>query len=98
MSTITVKGALYFDTSKHARLCWGTEYRWHPGPPKSFGDYIAVCPHDLTVDIGDFDPRPDQIKQLEEQRAELRAKFAQAVMEIDRRISELQAIEYSEAA
>lgn len=98
MTTITIQGALYFDTSTTAVQVWGTPYRWSPGKPQSFGEYKLVCPHDITVDIGDFDPRPQQIKSLQEQRDELHAKFAAAVREIDRRLSELQAIEYSPTA
>lgn len=95
MSTITIQGALYFDTSTSAVQVWGTPYRWNPGKPQSFGEHKLVCPHDITVDIGDFDPVPQQVKALRDQREELHAKFAAAVREIDRRLSELQAIEYS---
>ena len=97
MSTITIKGGLYFDPSQTAARVWGTPYRWTPGELQAFGDYLPICAHDITVDIGDFDPRPQQVKALHEQREELHAKFAAAVREIDRRLSELQAIEYSPA-
>lgn len=97
MTTITIQGALYYDTSGTSMMAWGTPYRWMPGKPQEFGEYVPVCAHDITADIGDFDPRPKQIKSLQEQREELHAKFAAAVREIDRRLSELQAIEYSPA-
>lgn len=98
MSTITIQGGLYFDGAPHATRVWGTPYRWNPGELQAFGDYTPICRHDITVDIGDFDPVPQQVKALHEQRDELRAKFAAAVREIDRRLSELQAIEYSPTA
>lgn len=97
MSTITIKGALYFDNSPNAARIWGTPYRWLPGEPSAFGEHAPICAHDITVDIGDFDPVPQQVKALHDQREELHAKFAAAVREIDRRLSELQAIEYSPA-
>ncbi len=98
MTTITIKGGLYFDQSPTAARVWGTPYRWNPGELQAFGDYTPICAHKITVDIGDFDPRPQQVKALHDQREELHAKFAAAAREIDRRLSELQAIEYSPTA
>lgn len=97
MSTISIEGALYYDTGARADLCWGTAYRWHPGKPQAFGDTIVVCPLTITADIGDFDPRPQAIQALEAQRTKLRAAFEASITEINRRINELQAIEMTEA-
>lgn len=46
----------------------------------------------------DFDPRASKIAALEAKRAELRAQFAAAVTEIDRQISQYQAISNEVAA
>ena len=57
---------------------------------------IFVGEQMVSVEVPvDFDPRPIQIQALEERERELRAKFAAAVAEIHRRISELTAIEYT---
>ena len=97
MSTITVKGWLYYDTNKHADITFG-RYRFFGGQEgKAWGGYIPIVPHTLTADIGDFDPRPQQLKELEAKRDELNKQFSAAVIEINRQISELQAIEYTPA-
>jgi hypothetical protein len=97
MATISIEGALYYDTSDKADLCWGTAYRWYPGKPQDFSETVVVCPLTITADIGSFDPRPVAIRALEEQRTKLRAAFEASITEIARRINELQAIELAEA-
>jgi hypothetical protein len=42
-----------------------------------------------------FDPRPQQIKSLEEERETLRAELGKKLTDIERRINELQAIEHT---
>ena len=94
MSTITVEGWLYYDTDRYNSLLG--RYRFFTGThAEPFSSYIPVCPHTLVVDIGDFDPRQQQLKALEAKRDDLNKKFAAAVLEINRHISELQAIEYT---
>ncbi len=96
MSTITVEGWLYYDTDKFVTELG--RYRFFGGKRlENFVSYIPICPHTLVVDIGNFDPRPQQVKALEAKRAELNKQFSAAVMEINRQISELQAIEYTPA-
>lgn len=97
MTTITINGAIYLDTD--SPMPWEREeprYAFFSGEAKAFTHYVPVIAHTITVEApDDFDPRPQQIKSLHDQREELHAKFAAAVREIDRRLSELQAIEYS---
>jgi len=91
---VTINGGIYFDTSSIGVEQYLPQYKFFSGPAESFGNYIAVCAHEITADIpDDFDPRPEQVKQLEAQRKELHEKFARAVMEIDRRINSLLALE-----
>ena len=60
---------------------------------------VVVREHSFEVEVPDsFDPRPGQIAVLEEQKQKLRAAFAASVMEIDKRISELQAITFDAEA
>jgi hypothetical protein len=62
-------------------------------------NHIFVGTAEVTFDVpDDFDPRPAQVKALEAKERELRAQFAAAVTDIQRQISQLQAIEHSEAA
>lgn len=43
----------------------------------------------------DFDPRPQMVKALEAEKEQARADFAKRVMEIDKRINELLALEHT---
>ena len=59
---------------------------------------IPIKSFDVEVDIpDDFDPRPQQIKALEEKQRAAGAAFSALTTEINRQISELQAIEFTEA-
>ncbi len=56
---------------------------------------LFVGTAEVTFEVPDnFDPRPAQVKALEEKKLELSAQFAAAVTEINRQISQLQAIEH----
>lgn len=65
-------------------------------PFKPVGTELAiVCEHLLTFEIPEgFDPRPQQIAALRAKRAEVQAKLAAQLSEIDTLIANLQAIEY----
>ena len=70
-------------------------FHWHPYEMAEHG-YITVMPHSIEVDIpDDFDPRPQQIKALEEKQRAAGAAFAALTTEINRQISELQALEFT---
>lgn len=56
---------------------------------------VVVREHSFEVEVpDDFDSRPAQVAALEKHKQEIRAQFAASVAEIDKRISELQAITY----
>jgi hypothetical protein len=57
--------------------------------------YILVGEQDFEADIpSDFNPVAQQIAALEQKKKDLRAKLAKELMEVDDRISSLQAISY----
>ena len=97
--TITIEGTVFFDTDSIEHR-WTSPYKFFAGMQReAFSTYIPIVSHTFTVEIpADFDPRPTQIEALEAKRKELQAQFAAAVTEINRQISQLQAIEYTEAA
>jgi hypothetical protein len=59
------------------------------------GAHLAyVGPQEIEVDVPDhFDPRPAQIAALEAQRQKVMADFRKSITDINRRISELSALE-----
>ena len=96
MKTITIKGGIYIDTGKYADP--ENPYRFFSGDPTDFNEYIAIMLHQITAEVpDDFDPRPAKIAALEAKKQELRAEFAAKVTEIERKISELQAITFEAA-
>lgn len=57
---------------------------------------VLVKTFDIEVEVPDnFDPRPEQIKQLEKKQQEAAAAFHALTIEIKRQISELQSLENS---
>ena len=57
--------------------------------------YTPVKPYSIEVEIADdFDPRLGQIESLKEKQREAGAAFAALTTEINKQISELEAIEY----
>lgn len=92
MKTITINGGIYLDT-KHDKYS-GALYKFIGGTASSWDKYMLVMPYSFTVELpADFDPRTEQVKALEAQKADLHAKFALAVTEINARINSLLAIE-----
>jgi hypothetical protein len=84
---------------------WDREphYVFRPGdkPAPQHDDVCTRAPvleHTLIFDMpADFDPRPEMVEALETKKRELTAEFQANLTELDRRISKLQAIEYSAA-
>jgi hypothetical protein len=67
--------------------CDPTNYEWT--------EAVAVCPHSIEVDVpDDFNPTPQMVAALEEQKRQLRLKLASDLATIDDRISKLSAIAY----
>ena len=59
-------------------------------------EYVLVREQMFEVEVpDDFDPRPQMVKELEAEKEKARADFAKRVMEIDKRINELLALEHT---
>lgn len=98
MRTITQTGWVYFEAF-WARLGYSEEkqYRFVPGPRMADEkDRVAIREVTISFEIpADFDPRAGLVAGLEATKKALHAEFAKRVTEIDRQISELQAIEFN---
>ena len=75
------------------------EGEWHiaHGDMSGFPEYTFVKTVEIEVDVADFNPTTARVAKLKAEELELRAQFSARLNEIHRRISELTAIEYSEA-
>lgn len=72
--------------------CGGSDFHFHEFDMSDYG-YVMTMPYALEVDIPDeFDPVPAQIAALDAQEAEMRGKFAAAMIEIGRQRADLLAI------
>jgi hypothetical protein len=99
MATVTQKVFVHYDTDRHCKAIGWPQWELRRQEWKHDSSYIFVGTAEVTFEVPDnFDPRPQQVKALEEKRRELQAQFAAAVTEINRQISQLQAIEHTEAA
>lgn len=89
-----IKAYLHYDTSRHP--CAKGRLELLRYKTSGAGDFILIKETEVEVDVpDDFDPRPAQIKALQEKEKEARAAFEAMTIEIRRQISELQAIEYT---
>ena len=90
----TINGYIVHRTARYWRDSERVTFQDYE-PSENSGD-IVVSKTSIEVEVpDDFDPRPAQVEILRRQKEEVRAKFAAAVMEFDRRINELLAIEHS---
>lgn len=96
--TVTQAGWVYFDTFR-ARNDYPEHmhYRFVYGEKLDLGkDALPVCEATISFAIpADYDPRADQVAALKAEKAQLQANFARRVTEIERQISQLQALEHS---
>ena len=71
-----------------------TKFTWGCCEMAGYG-YVTVMPHSIEVDIpDDFDPRNAQVEMLKAEKQKAMADFQALVTSIDRKISELTALEY----
>ena len=81
---MTVNGVAYQFTTHDSQVC---EYTG-----------TIVCPHTLTFELPEkYDPRTGFIQSLQAERKKAQAEFQHRITEIDRQISQLQAIELTTA-
>ena len=88
----TIKGFLHYSTW----VCTLGEIRFYEsdmsGVPSM--EVVLIKPHEFEVEIpDDFDPRPAQIKALEEKQKQAAAAFQTMNTKIMRQISQLHALE-----
>ena len=84
-----VKCHLHYDTSKYR-----PGFTTWPQKMGSESENIFIASVDVEFEVpDDFDPRPQQIKALQEKQKEAAAAFHAMNTEIMRQINELQALE-----
>ena len=82
------------------------KYEWQEQPSISFSTYdpakygmsdtVVIRDHSFEVEVpDDFDPRPEQIKNLEAEKNKLKNEFQARVIEIEKQINKLLALEMS---
>ena len=85
----TIKCHLHYSTSKY-----NPGFQVWPGEMTSVTDLIFAVATDVEFEVPDgFDPRPLQIKALQQKQKEAAAAFHAMNTEILRQINELQALE-----
>lgn len=89
---LKIEGVIQYKKHTYSK---GGYYAFHTADLSEYG-YFTVQPHTIEVDMpDDFDPRPDLIKGLQAQQKKARADFEKLCTDIQRQISELQALEHS---
>jgi hypothetical protein len=99
MAKHTVSGALYLHTSSAQHAPKDRSYYFTTSDFSKTGDFIKVVDCSFDVQIpDDFDPVPEVIASLTEQKRQLRLKLAAELADLDERISKLSALTFEGAA
>ena len=84
-------------------ICWKKESWKKEGEFSFWGfevnsmGYVTVMPHSMEVDVPDnFNPVPDQIAQLEREKAKVRQEFNDRIAQLNEQIGKLQALTFDE--
>lgn len=89
----TVKGFITYEQGRYHTKPQISFYNFRPSS-EHFPDIVVVAEHSIEVEVpDDFDPRVPMVERLRQQKQKVQADFAAKVVEIDRRINELLAIE-----
>ncbi len=89
----TIKGYITYEKSVYDEKPSINFYTFKPDS-KTWPNTVIVGEHSIEVEVpDDFDPRPELIKGLQERQKKARADFEQLCTDIQRQISELQALE-----
>lgn len=72
-------------------------FRLYSFDPSHYSSGTVLAARQMVeVEVPDnFDPRPQMVKALEAEKEKARADFSKRVMEIDKRINELMALEHT---
>lgn len=98
MKTITIPGFIYASQPENwqfgdKNIVEGVAYRFSL---YELSKASKVCPCELTFDLPEgFNPAEGFIKNLQAEKKEATADFQARITEINRQISQLQAIEYT---
>jgi hypothetical protein len=97
--TVTVSGWIGFDAFRAQHPAAFPEGPWTFTTYKPGGnDTVPVREHSFTAEVpADFDPRPGMVEALQAKKRQLQAEFTKSVTDIERQISELQALEFTPA-
>lgn len=95
MSKHTINGYVTYEKSKYVEVPRIDFYTFKPSP-EDWPGLVVVGEHSIEVEVpDDFDPRPELINGLKEQQKKARADFEKLCTDIQRQISELQALEFT---
>jgi hypothetical protein len=84
-----------------------SQYSWdetgtfavYPFKMKDSEHSTYVCEQEIEIEVpDDYDPRAQKIAALEQHKQKVMADYHKTMMEINERISNLQALEYTDAA
>lgn len=96
MKTITLEGFVHCKPAEHYEIGHtvdGMTYKFFQWEDMKSAGYALVAPHTLTIEVPDkFNPNGQFIEALEAQKKKVMADFQKRVTEIDRQISQFQAI------
>lgn len=99
MATHTITGYITYDGGYMPRGESPVSFSTYKPDAKYSPKTVVVREHSFTVDVPkDFDPRGQLVENLEEHKAQLRAEFAAKVVQIDRQIASLLALDNGVAA
>lgn len=94
MSKHKISGYLY-----HVQYRWEDTFQVKFSSSDTMGDgnsWTMIGPYEIEVEVpDDFDPRPGKIEALRVQEQDVRAEFSAKLVEIEKRINELLALEMS---
>ena len=95
MAKHIINGYVTYEKGPHATKPRINFYTFKP-KPENWPYLVIVSEHSIEVEVpDDFDPRPELVKSLQEQQKKARADFEKLCTDIQRQISELQALEFT---
>jgi hypothetical protein len=100
MSKHIIKGFVFFEQDASLKDCeWYRPcvgFSMYAPNPELYPDRVLVHEHEFEVEVpDDFNPIPQQVAALEEQKRLMRVKLADELAKIDEKISKLTCIEHT---
>jgi hypothetical protein len=95
MSKHIIKGYVTYTESRYNAKLQVSFHTYKPDT-KIWPGMVIVGEQSIEVEVpDDFDPRPELIRSLQERQTKARADFEKLCTDIQRQISELQALEFT---